>query len=144
MSARNCKSHKELLMYWGLLFGLGDSFRERDRALMIGLTGLYSERQSSPSLVSFVRVQFQKTFSAKKVLRFQNYCTVFRKTRNTLKRMLLRKSTFVTGCGTVNVCVRAHAMQDCMYGTVFVVRTCLEHCRGFSSRGNARLIPICI
>jgi len=54
--------------------------------------------------------------SATKVLRCQNCCTVFRKTRNTLKRMLLRKSAFVTGCGTVNVCVRRRAMQDCMMG----------------------------
>jgi hypothetical protein len=56
-------SHIEI--YWclgGLLFGLDDSFRERVRALMIGLTGVYSERQSYPSLASFVRVQFEKLF----------------------------------------------------------------------------------
>lgn len=47
--------------YWcigGLLFGLGDSFKERVRTLVMGLTCVYSERQSSPALVSFVRVQF--------------------------------------------------------------------------------------
>lgn len=52
-------------IYWclgGLLFGLNDSFRERVRALMVGLTGVYFERQPSPSHVSFVRVQFEKLF----------------------------------------------------------------------------------
>jgi hypothetical protein len=77
---------------------------------MLGFTGIYSEGQSSPALVNFVRVQLEKFFLRR---RFSVVRTAaHRKTRNTQKRMLLRKSTFVTVCGTVNVCARACALQD--------------------------------